>query len=205
MTRYKNGHRQTTQNAIINAASDILREQGFAQTTVASVMGAIGLTVGGFYAHFKDRNQMLVAAIAQALEESPRNFEHIVAYAIKKKDVGVIPELYLSDARVANISQGCAAAALASELHRQSEGIKFEFQKGLTATAAQLAKAPGLNENNAMAAFSMLFGALMLMRSSDDSKKHEDIRNQTILALRCLANHAVSELMPTPTNQPISN
>ncbi len=205
MTRYKNGHRQTTQNAIINAASDILREQGFAQTTVANVMSAVGLTVGGFYAHFKDRNQMLAAAIAQALEESPRNFEQIVAYAIKKGDVGVIAELYLSDVRVANIAKGCAAAALASELPRQSEEIKFEFQKGLAATAAQLAKAPGLNEKKATAAFSMLFGALILMRSTDDEKKHKDIRNQTILALRCLANSSISELMPTPTNQPVSN
>jgi TetR/AcrR family transcriptional regulator, transcriptional repressor for nem operon len=188
MTRYKSGHRQTTQTAIVIAASNILRELGFAQTTVANVMGSVGLTVGGFYAHFKDRNEMLVAALSRALEDSPRNFEQLAAYAIQKNDVGVIPEQYLSDARVANISQGCAAAALASELHRQSEEIKIEFQKGLTATAAKLAHAPGLNKNNALAAFSMLFGALILMRSSDDAKKQKDIRDQTISTLRSLAN-----------------
>ncbi len=55
LVRYGPEHHDQTHAAILAAAADMLREQGFEGVSVGSVMKAVGLTHGGFYAHFSTR------------------------------------------------------------------------------------------------------------------------------------------------------
>jgi TetR/AcrR family transcriptional regulator, transcriptional repressor for nem operon len=194
MVRYKTGHRDKTHAAIVAAASALLRDKGFSETSVATVMKAVGLTHGGFYAHFPDKTAMITAAVDEAFEESPKNFAALSKMANAKGDAGFIAEKYLADERVARIATGCPAAALVSELHRQPEAVQQAFQTGARATARELAKADGLvtdepdgSDREAWAALAMLMGALSLMRAVPDPTIRETIRTQVIDALRKLA------------------
>jgi TetR/AcrR family transcriptional regulator, transcriptional repressor for nem operon len=181
MVRYDKTHHTQTHKSIIDAASKLLREKGFTETSVGTVMKAVGLTHGGFYAHFDDKTAMLVAAMTEAFVESPKNFKFLSAMANGSGDVGVIAQHYLSDARVKDV-------ALVSELPRQEEPVKGAFQFGTAETMRALAEAPGLSEDNdAWAALSMLVGGLTLMRAFPDTKTNETIRNQIIDGLRKLA------------------
>ena len=81
MARYKNDHHGKTHGAIVDAASKLLREHGFTDTSVANVMKAVGLTHGGFYAHFPDKTAMLVAAVERAFVQSPKNFDVLTRMA----------------------------------------------------------------------------------------------------------------------------
>jgi TetR/AcrR family transcriptional regulator, transcriptional repressor for nem operon len=193
MVRYKKGHRDETHTAIVEAASKLLRDHGFSETSVGAVMSAVGLTHGGFYAHFANKTAMIEAAIEAAFVESPKNFAALARLSTAKQDVGFMAEKYLADERVASIATGCPAAALVSELHRQPDEIKRAFQVGAEATAREIAKAPGLQppENEAAwAALAMLMGALSLMRAVPDKKVRTIIRAQVIDALRALASAA---------------
>jgi TetR/AcrR family transcriptional regulator, transcriptional repressor for nem operon len=188
LVRYDKTHHGETHKAIVTAASTLLREKGFTETSVGTVMKAVGLTHGGFYAHFEDKTAMLAAATAEAFQQSPINFTGLAKMATASGDVGVIAKHYLSEGRVKDVASGCPAAALASELPRQEVDVRLAFQNGTTETLEALAQAPGLSEQeNAWAALSMLVGGLMLMRAMPDAKTNADIRSQISDALRTLA------------------
>ena len=50
-----NDKKAQTRERILQAASSALIQRGPAEPSVGEVMGAAGLTVGGFYAHFGAR------------------------------------------------------------------------------------------------------------------------------------------------------
>ncbi len=75
MVRYGPEHHDQTHAAILAAAADMLREQGFEGVSVGSVMKAVGLTHGGFYAHFSNKADLLLAAMEKALIPTVDRFE----------------------------------------------------------------------------------------------------------------------------------
>jgi TetR/AcrR family transcriptional regulator, transcriptional repressor for nem operon len=186
MVRYKDTHHDQTHKAIVDAASTLLREKGFTETSVATVMKAVGLTHGGFYAHFEDKTAMLTAAMQEAFQQSPKNFKFLAEMAATQNDAGVIAKHYLSEGKVKDVASGCPAAALISELPRQESAVQEAFQQGTIETMIELAKAPGLT-NDSWAALSMLVGGLNLMRAMPDEKTNTIIRGQIIDALRKLS------------------
>lgn len=188
MVRYGKTHSAETFKSIVDAASLLLREKGFADTSVPAVMKAVGLTHGGFYAHFEDKTEMLTAAMSQAFVQSPKNFEALAGLAKETGDAGVIAKHYLSNQRVDDVATGCPAAAVVSELPRQDPDVQRVFQQGTKETLRALAQTPGLNENdNAWAALSMLVGGLTLMRTLQSESTRDQIRNQITQGLRVLA------------------
>ena len=57
--RYSPSHKRTTSRRILDAASAAFRERGLATTGVDEVMRRAGLTHGGFYAHFRDKTELV--------------------------------------------------------------------------------------------------------------------------------------------------
>src|SRR5580698_10181247 len=75
--------KEKSHETILESASQMLRERGIAGTGVAEVMKGAGLTVGGFYAHFASKQEMIDAALRRTaaglrerlfarLDEAPR-------------------------------------------------------------------------------------------------------------------------------------
>jgi TetR/AcrR family transcriptional regulator, transcriptional repressor for nem operon len=186
MVRYDKTHHAETHKTIITAASTLLREKGFTETSVGTVMKAVGLTHGGFYAHFEGKTAMLAAATTEAFVQSPKNFKVLADLATDKNDVGLIAKYYLSDSKVKDVAKGCPAAALVSELPRQDRAVQDAFQQGTIETMLELSNAPGLTSES-WAALSMLVGGLTLMRAIPDTKTNDTIRTQITEALRKLA------------------
>jgi TetR/AcrR family transcriptional regulator, transcriptional repressor for nem operon len=198
MVRYQQDHRGKTHEAIVVAASTMLRERGFTDTSVANVMKAVGLTHGGFYAHFADKTAMLAAATTQAFVESPKNFSALAEMARTSGDLGLVAQHYLAKGRVAELGSGCPAAALMSEMHRQDDSVREAFQDGATATKNALGAAPGLDDpgnDRSWAVLAMLFGGLSLMRAIPDTAVSDVIRAQII--------HALRDLAATATDRPV--
>src|SRR5438132_6094549 len=68
--RYNPQHKSQTRDRIVRNAARKLRSEGLSGPGVASVMKASGLTVGGFYKHFRSKDELLAEAIAQGFSES---------------------------------------------------------------------------------------------------------------------------------------
>jgi len=78
MPRYAPQHREHTRERILDAASRAYLRAGLSGVSVQSVMQDAGLTHGGFYAHFENRD----ALVAAALERSAfRKHATLVAHA----------------------------------------------------------------------------------------------------------------------------
>ena len=56
-----------TRERILAAASTALLQRGPAEPSVGEVMGAAGLTVGGFYAHFESKDALMLEVFQQML------------------------------------------------------------------------------------------------------------------------------------------
>lgn len=57
----------TTRNRIVEAADRLFYRQGFDRTSFADIADAVGISRGNFYYHFKSKDEILDAVIAQRL------------------------------------------------------------------------------------------------------------------------------------------
>jgi TetR/AcrR family transcriptional repressor of nem operon len=177
--RYRKEHQAQIHNLIVVAASRKLRSRGVEAINIAEVMKSVGLTHGGFYAHFSDRSAMICEAVQSAMTESSENFKKLTGLARQANRHSIIVEYYLSDMRVSDIENGCPAAALANEINRLPENAKRKFSAGLKETLSILEDYFG-SCLIANAALALLVGSLNLMRSTDDATLRAQIKRASI-------------------------
>ena len=79
-------------------------------------MRAAGLTHGGFYKHFADREELIYEAIEHALRENETNAAQVVADA--DDPLAAFAEWYVSAAHRDNPAEGCGVAALCTDVPR---------------------------------------------------------------------------------------
>lgn len=60
----------STRASIVDAADRLFYEQGFDHTSFASIAGAVGISRGNFYYHFKTKDEILDAVIEARLERT---------------------------------------------------------------------------------------------------------------------------------------
>jgi TetR/AcrR family transcriptional repressor of nem operon len=168
--RYPTGHKEAVRKRIVAAAASSLRERGLSAVSIPALMRAIGLTHGGFYAHFESRDELVAAAIeaagAQAGQEALGD------------DVPLADSLriYLSEAHVAHPELGCVVAALGTDGARQATPVRRAFSnvtKGLLRAVDRKlhpAASRGAREpsDEALRLTSTMVGAVILARLADD-------------------------------------
>src|SRR4051794_30909027 len=66
--------RPDARTRLLDAAMQLIREQGYAATTVDDICGAAGLTKGAFFHHFKSKEDLGVAATTHFAEMAERLF-----------------------------------------------------------------------------------------------------------------------------------
>lgn len=64
-------------NEIIQAAEELFLENGYEDTTVDDILQRTGLSKGGFYHHFKSKNEVFIAIIDRITDQSVQSIEEI--------------------------------------------------------------------------------------------------------------------------------
>ncbi|MNC32456.1 HTH-type transcriptional repressor KstR2 [compost metagenome] len=64
-------------NEIIQASEELFIERGYENTTVEGILQRTGLSKGGFYHHFKSKNEVFIAIIDRISNESVKAAEEI--------------------------------------------------------------------------------------------------------------------------------
>ncbi|HJU39167.1 MAG TPA: TetR/AcrR family transcriptional regulator, partial [Tahibacter sp.] len=72
--RYDAEHKLRTREKVVKAAAKAIRAKGPDGVGIAEVMAEVGLTHGGFYAHFPNKETLVAAAIDEAFAQSRRRF-----------------------------------------------------------------------------------------------------------------------------------
>src|SRR3989475_7339344 len=125
--RYSRQHKDETHDRLLTKAAEEFRRRGVQGTGIASLMGQLGLTHGGFYAHFDSKNELVAQATGPMFEEGLAGRMIAAAEAAPKgKGVRAIVNHYLSPQH-RDSPEGCALAGLAGEMARQPEPVRNAY------------------------------------------------------------------------------
>ena len=199
--RYEPGHKARTRAKILLAAGRLFRREGYHATGVDEVMEEAGLTAGGFYSHFKSKEELLAEMLmpAAAGVDLVQDLEGLKEQA----KVQAFVDSYLRQAHLNNTEDGCPLPALVSEVARTGAPVKASFEAIVRGLAARLrgAEAEGINvgEDRVLAIIALCVGGLGLARSVTDPAFKERIlaacRDFAKVGLEC---EAATPINPTP-------
>src|SRR5688500_14891736 len=142
--RYEKGHKDATRKRIVDVASKRFRKEGVEAVGLAGLMADAGLTHGGFYAHFKSKEDLVRAAVTDAFKQSNARVE--CASRDDEERFAAIVNGYLTPEHRDRPDLGCVAAALVSEIARHTEPTRQAFSSQLNSlidlVEAQLPSGP---------------------------------------------------------------
>ncbi|HEY0207533.1 TetR/AcrR family transcriptional regulator [Acerihabitans sp.] len=173
MPRVSRAETERNRIAIEEASSRLFREQGL-RVSVADLMGAVGLTHGGFYGHFASKDDLAAIACAKAFGDSVGRWHKRMAGTRDHASAHAeLIEGYLLSQNLSAVGTGCPLAALATDVSREPEDkpVRQAFLQGLEQLVAILAGELRDTDTvtareTALAEISTMVGALVLARAT---------------------------------------
>ena len=182
--RYDNQHKQRTHQKLIEEASAAIRQHGPDNISVAGIMTKVELTHGGFYAHFKSKDDLIAQAITYMLEERTEAFKKRLEGADISTALAYYIDTYLSTMHRDMRDKGCVVVALNGDIARMSDAVKIRFEQGIESTINILSNIlMTLNKPDpktlAASVLAEMVGAVAISRTLSDSKLSEWLLNNT--------------------------
>jgi TetR/AcrR family transcriptional regulator, transcriptional repressor for nem operon len=178
--------KDVTHERIVSAAARATRRSGYDGTGVADIMKEVGLTHGGFYAHFASREAMLAEAADRAGAESVATLTGIAAAAPANEALRSMIRAYLSKDHVGGVDTGCPMAALGSEMPRQAPKVRRAATRRIKETIDVVARHSRGGDGGkgdyeqALVTVATMVGAVILARAVDDRKLSEALRTASL-------------------------
>lgn len=159
-------------------AARSFRERGGDSIGIGTVMKKAGLKKGGFYRHFKSKDDLFVEAVARALDETGRRMVEVAKSAPEGQALRAIIERYLSAGHANSPGAGCVRAALGPELARKPAAVRRRIEASLEAYRERLLPfMPGRTREEKLTKIRLLFssmaGVLMMVRVIPDPQTRE--------------------------------
>jgi TetR/AcrR family transcriptional repressor of nem operon len=154
-------HKSETRERIVQAAAEAFRERGIDRVSVADIMKRAGLTHGGFYAHFKSKDDLVKAAF----EEMSREIADRVGATA-----------YLDDLHMLHPERGCPLPTVGTELIRSGTRMRRSVAAEIRARVTRIAERLGKKrdtESDAAGAFACMVGGLLIARAFPEKEGRE--------------------------------
>jgi TetR/AcrR family transcriptional repressor of nem operon len=178
--RYSREHKAQNHEKILSVAARSFRERGSDSSGIGTVMKKVGLKKGGFYRHFKSKDDLFVEAVARALDETGRGMVEVARSAPEGQALRAIIEGYLSTGHANSPGTGCVRAALGPELARKPVSVRRRIEVLLEAYRERILPfMPGQTREEREMKIRMLFpsmaGVLMMTRVIPDPQRRERV------------------------------
>lgn len=180
--RYDSEHKERTRQRVVDEAARLIRAQGADKIGVAALMAGAGLTHGGFYAHFKSKDELVAEAVTTMFDTQRALFAEANAGRTPAEALVYYVQHYLSMAHRERRDLGCPVAALAAEMVRADGPARARFEAGLREMIDGLAALIGAlarpaAQDLARAVAAQLVGALTLARVMSDPASARQVLN----------------------------
>lgn len=184
----KQGSKAQTRQRILDEAARVMRETGTEGIGVAALMKRVGLTHGGFYAHFASREELVEEVLKHMFAEAD-TFKPTASVTRPAQRLADFIDSYLSEAHRNAPAQGCPLAALVSEVAHLPQPTRQIFAQGFNAMQARLTQILGelmLPDAEALASSVMaeMIGALALARACPDAEQASLMLQRSRAALK---------------------
>jgi AcrR family transcriptional regulator len=175
--RYTQDHKTQTHQRIIKEASARFRRDGIGATGLQRLMKALGLTHGGFYSHFKSKDELVEKALQAAGAEVDARCAMLFS---QERPLEAFIDTYLSEWHQTSPDQGCPLPTMSSELGQRGQPSPSS-DAILDARLKQVQAALGGPNAAAQSVIVMstLVGALMLSRSVENPELAKRILDVT--------------------------
>ncbi|VVO65758.1 TetR/AcrR family transcriptional regulator [Pseudomonas fluorescens] len=175
--RYSQDHKAQTHRRIIKEASARFRKDGIGATGLQPLMKALGLTHGGFYSHFRSKDELVEKALQEASDQVDGLCAEIFA---QEHPLQLFIDTYLSEWHQTSPQEGCPLPTISAELGLRGQPSPTS-DAVLNARLGQIENTlEGDNRADwAIVIMSTLVGALLLSRSVADTEFAQRILDVT--------------------------
>lgn len=169
-----------TRERIVHTAAQEFGQHGIAETGLAEVMSAAGLTHGGFYKHFNSKDQLVAEAIEKSLDSVCLTLEKAQGDA----PLETIVKEYVSGTHRDSTQKVCPLPALGSELRRADKRTRDVATRGILRSIALLEKhlsdlPPKEAKSRAHAIVAAMVGSVLLSRIVTSPKLSDSLLRDT--------------------------
>ncbi len=177
MARRTSAEKADTHSAIVKQAAKLFLERG-SGVGIADVMEDAGLTHGGFYRHFENKDDLIVEAVSLSLEQLAQRLTRAAERAEPGHELEAIITAYLSNEHLAHPESWCALAALAGDLGRLPARARKRLDAALSEYMGRLiGYMPGQTTDEKRRDFVVLIsgmaGAIAMLRAFGDKAMRE--------------------------------
>lgn len=173
----------------VRVGSRLLRRHGAAALNTLSVIEAIPdnerPSMESMEHRFESRANLYCAVLERAMTDA-REYA-IASLASGPQGLVQFAEEYLSSDHVNNCEQGCAMAAVGSELQRATEEVRAVFTLQLELLVRDLVRVTGAARARVLALIAMCVGGVTLARAHDDLESADELLAATRAAAVLLA------------------
>jgi len=185
--RVSRAQAEENRRTVIEAAGRLFRERGFEGVGLNDLMGAAGLTQGGFYKQFKSKDDLAAQACDRVLAGSTERLTHLVESS-GENALATIISGYLSAEHRDQIADGCIFPALGPDAARHSPALIRSFETGIRSyleviDLAMQASSAQEAERDPAVVLSTMVGTLVLSRLAEDETLSNRILNSAISSL----------------------
>ena len=186
--RYSQHHKAQTHQRIIEEASTRFRRDGIGATGLQPLMKALGLTHGGFYAHFASKDELVDKALQHAAEEEDGRCAELFN---GPSPLPTFIDTYLSDWHLTSPHEGCPLPTMSVEM-AQNGNRSAITDNVINARLKQIqAELQGPDaEDQSIVLFAALVGALVLARGAQSEALRGKILEVTRTSLKASGKSA---------------
>lgn len=169
-----------TRQRILEAAAVAFREHGVDRVGVRDVMQLAGLTRGGFYFHFADKDALLAEATREGGRANAAVHLEWTEGLPSGERLQAFIHRYLSEAHRDHPEIGCTLAALGGEIARSKAAQRRAFSEGLDAVIDGLMPLlPHADEGDRRKGAELLIasmaGVIAMARSLSDRRRSNEL------------------------------
>ncbi len=182
--RYPPEHKAEVHEKIVKDASRRVRAEGLNGAGVAAVMRDTGLTHGGFYRHFGNKDELLLESLHEAFRETVDTLSKEAEQSRPETAWKTIVNTYLSLEYCNHPERGCPLPALAPELARVDKSMRGQILAELVhykdrMTPFMPGQSAAEREGAFFAIFSTMIGTMELARLLPERAMREKVLANT--------------------------
>jgi len=173
-----------TRRRIVAAATEEFRKHGLHETGLVEVMAAAGLTQGGFYRHFKSKDQLVAESCAAGLGAFVEKIAAATGDGDGTSGLQTILDTFLSPDHRDDRLEGCPLVSLGSELVRANTATRETATHGFNRLVDVVAKQfprtkPEIARERAEFIVCAMVGAMTMSRMVTDPDLSTSILERT--------------------------
>jgi len=191
---YAPEHKQKTRKKIVHSARTLFNRRGFAEVSIDEIMAGAGLTRGGFYSHFSNKEELYAEAVTEILRdhECPDGPAQGVDFSLTGARLArMVVDAYLSQNHFDDTEASCPLISLPTDVARSGAATKAAYKQVLEAMIGIFEGAfPGEPDRaeRARAMAALCVGAMVIGRAVGDEDLARAFREAARAQALCIGD-----------------